>query len=305
MTLPVSDKPDMKGILCAMAGFGAFAVGDALGKWLTQDYPVTELIFFNGLLGLLVLLAAGPFFGGLRPTFRTGRPGLHSLRAIVVVSQCFMVIYAFSNLPMTTVYAFVFAAPLMITALSAPLLGQRVGMREWVGVLTGFTGIIIMLRPGLQPLDWPVLAAIGTAIFFSIGSLMVRMIGDVSDDHPFTYSAWPMLFMIPAGAASCLAWGFEIPRGSDFLLFLASGAAAGIGMVLMAVAFSVSHAAVVAPFHYTQMLWGVGFGLLIWNDVPDSWTMAGSTLVIASGLYVIRSRARKRKPLAVPVRDQS
>lgn len=297
-----NDRSVLKGILAAITGFGLFAIGDALGKWLTRDYPVTELLLFNGLFGLLFLLAISPFFDGIKPVFRTRRLKLHLLRAVIIVCQCFMVIYAFSNLPMANVYAFVFAAPLIITALSAPLLGQRVGVKEWIGVLSGFTGILVMLRPGMQPLDLPILAALGTALFFSIGSMMVRVINNSSPDHRFCYSSWPMLLMIRAGIISCMVSGFDMPNGWDLLLFIASGATSCMGMVFMAVAFNTAPAATVAPFHYTQMLWGVGLGYFIWSDLPDLWTITGSFMVIASGLYVIRSQTRKNQPVPVVVR---
>ena len=308
MAITFSRSDILKGIAASITGFAVFAIGDAVAKWLTQSYPIVFLVLFNGLFGAFFLGLINAMTGGVKRAFRTRKLKLHIIRSVVYSLTAFLVIYAFANLPMANVYAIIFAAPLITTALSAPLLKQHVGKREWAGVLAGFAGILVMLRPGLQPIDLATISALAGAFMFSTTSLMVSIISRDNDDHRMVYCMYPVMFQILAGILACLAAGFEIPQtivvDMDMGLFLLSGLLGATGLYFVSTAFHIAPAAIVAPFHYSQMIWGVLLGYMIWNDIPDQWTLIGGFMIIASGLYIIQTQTR-RQPAPVVASDRT
>ena len=149
---------------------------DALIKWLSADYPVHQLVFSNSLFALVPVLLVSLRRGGLA-RLRTRRLRLHVLRGLLGAAGGLLAFYAYSQLPLADAYAIIFTTPLMITALSLPVLGEPVGWRRWSAVAVGFAGVLIMLRPGVAPIGIGALAALGGACLSALSILLVRKLG--------------------------------------------------------------------------------------------------------------------------------
>ncbi len=183
--------------------FALFTVMDALVKWLSATYPVPELVFTNSLFALLPVLVVSLRRGGLA-RLRTRRLGLHVLRGLLGAGGGLLAFYAYSQLPLADAYAIIFTTPLIITALSLPVLGEPVGWRRWSAVGVGFIGVLIMLRPGVAPIGIGSLATFGAACLSALSILLVRKLGTTESTAGIAlYSnltvALAMLPLLPLG----------------------------------------------------------------------------------------------------------
>lgn len=271
-----------------------FAVMDAMIKWLAAGYPTMQIVFFRCVFGLLPVMVLILRAGGFR-LIRTGRPWLQLLRGLFILCTTGLFFFAYSQMPLADAYAIAFAAPLFITALSVPMLGEKVGIRRWSAVVVGFVGVMIMLRPGTTDLSGffslGALAALGGTFFYALSATLIRLLSRTESNEAMTlYST----VVAAVGSAVFLPFDFRMPEGSDWLLLIAIGLIGGVAMLIMTEAFRVAPVAVLAPFEYTAMLWAVLFGYWIWGDLPDAWIAVGSTIVVASGLYIVHRETRRR-----------
>jgi drug/metabolite transporter (DMT)-like permease len=265
---------------------------DTVIKWLSADYPTIQIVFFRSLFGLvplvvLVVRAGGP------ATFRTSRPGIHLLRGLISLGAAFFFFYAFRTLPLADAYAIAFAAPLLVTALSVPMLGEHVGPRRWAAVVVGFIGVAVMLRPGSAGvagfLSLGALAALAGTFLYALNVTLIRRYSRTETNAALIlYSTMVMV----AGSLPFLPSAFVMPDATGWLLLITTGLLGGIGLLAITEAFRIAPVAIVAPFEYTAMLWAVLFGWIFWGDLPDAWIIAGSAIVIGSGLYILHRETR-------------
>jgi drug/metabolite transporter (DMT)-like permease len=272
--------------------FGLFSLMDATVKWLSASYPVTQILACNALFALLPVGLLAVRRGG-RSQLRTRRLGLHLLRGLLGTTAGILAFYAFSRLPLADAYAIIFATPLLITALSVPFLGEAVGWRRWSAVLVGFIGVVVMLRPGLAPVGAGNLAALGAACASACAVLLVRKLS-------VTETTASIAFYSNATAAvlTGVLFGptFVLPSPGDLALMAASGLIGGTALLVLIAAYRRSPAALVAPFQYSQMLWAIVLGALVWGDLPEPLTLLGASIVAASGLFILyRERVLGRR----------
>jgi len=275
--------------------FGLFSLMDALVKWLSASYPVPQILEYNALFALVPVGAMVVRRGGL-PQLRTRRLGLHMLRGLLGTTGGLLAFYAFSRLPLADAYAIIFATPLLITALSVPILGEAVGWRRWSAVVVGFVGVLVMLRPGVAPIGAGGLAALGAACASACAILLVRKLSITETTTSIAfYSNLVAVLLIGAVFGST----FIVPTPMDLALMAASGLIGGSALLILIAAYRRSPAALVAPFQYTQMLWAIALGALIWSDLPEPIMLLGASIVAASGLFILyRETALGRRPTA-------
>ncbi|MFM2043429.1 MAG: hypothetical protein RLY86_2005 [Pseudomonadota bacterium] len=272
------------GILLAVASFGFFSGMDVLVKLLSARYAVPQIIFFNCIFSLMPILVYAAATGGIIDNVRTRRFGMHLLRSCIGVVGGISAFYAYSRMPLADAYALAFAAPLFITALSVPILKEQVGWRRWSAVGVGFIGVLVMLRPGAGVIDIGAFAALGGALCYSINMLIAR--GMRGTEKPVSFAFYSTIISLGAnGVLTAFVW--VPPTLPDIGMHAAAGLISGCSVIALLTAFRLAPAAVVAPFQYTQMLWGVLAGYLIWGVVPDVWLGVGAAIVIASGLYIL------------------
>ena len=291
--------------LFALAVF-LLAVMDVLIKWLSDGnavtYPTGQIVFFRATFGLIPVLWLIRRAGV--SVLATRHRGLHFTRGLFGAGAAFSFFWAFGQMPLADAYAIAFTAPLFMTALSVPLLGERVGPRRWSAVAVGFAGVLIMLQPGADGaglISWGAVAAlVGAFCYATHGILTRRLSRSDSNEAIILYGA----LVIGCLGASTLPFAFVWPRPIDFLMLAATGLIGGFGVLCMTQAFRLAAPAILAPFEYTAMIWGVLFGITIWGDVPTPWVLLGAAIVAGSSLYILHRETRRRQdPTANRLRD--
>ena len=288
---------NLAGIATMVAGVFCLASMDALAKFLGADYPVVQLVFLRSAIALPLLLAIAWFSpGGLR-ALRTRRPWAHAARAAIAAMAVFTFYTALTHLPLAEVTAIAFAAPLMMTALSRPLLGEQVGWRRWSAVLAGFAGVLIVVEPGTAAFQPAALIALAAAFFYALMLMTARKFAA-------SESAISLVVWSTAGSAAIagalmmpVEWtpvGWVSVPARDAPWFLALGGLGAVTMLLLTRAFHLAPAAVIAPFDYTALIWALAYGWLIWGEIPAATTWAGAAVIAGAGLYVTHRESRRK-----------
>jgi len=292
-----SDVP--RAVAMAVAAVLLFTVMGAVIKWLSPRYPVVQILFARNAFALIpllpLILRAGP------AAWRTRRPGIHAVRCLLGLASMAASFVALDHLPLANHVAIGFAAPLFVTALAVPLLGETVRWRRWTATVVGFAGVLLMVRPdGAAMLDDAVfvgsLWGLGATFAYAVVIIIVRRMTATEG------STTIVLYFTLTGAAvsgAVLPFHFVPPTASDALLFVLVGVIGGIAQVLITSAYRFAPASVVAPLDYTGMVWATVLGFLVWGDVPTPPVLAGAAVVIGSGLYILhreRATAAVRPP---------
>ena len=274
---------NVKGALLALLSMGLYSTHDVIIKLLGATYPALQILFFSALLSfppLAVLLLRDPTHGTLLPR----NPFWVGLRSLCIVASGVGGFYAFSVLPLAQVYSILFAAPLIVTVLSVPLLGEKVGLHRWLAVCAGLGGVLIVLRPGVTPLGLGHLAALMGATATALSAIAVRRLG--RSERTVILLLWPMIGNFLLTGAS-LGFAYRPMELGDLAL---TGVIAVLGLAagfLLILAYQAGEAANVAPMQYSQMLWAVGYGWFLFGERPDGPTVLGAGLIMASGLYIL------------------
>jgi drug/metabolite transporter (DMT)-like permease len=281
-----------KAVLYMIAAAALLTALDVGVKWLAADYPIPQIAFLRYLVGLGIAAAIASRLGGLR-TLRTHRAGGHLLRSALNLATMLSLYYAFRAMPLADALAISYASPLIVTALSVPLLGERVGPRRWTAVVVGFAGVLIIVRPGGEGIALPALLALASAFCYALTLITSRQLSTTESSHTilFYYSVWVLVAM-----GAVLPWQWSTPAWADLPVFLFVGVSGSLGQFCLAQALRYGEASMLAPIDFTAILWAILFGFLFWRDVP-SWTMiGGAALVIATSIYIAHREARSGWP---------
>lgn len=278
---------NLAGILLFLAGVFFFAVNDALGKWLVADYAVGQLLLLRTVGAGLVL--AVMIWRARASLILPDQRGLHLLRIACMAGDTFAFYSATYVLPLADVMTFYLAAPLLITALSVPMLGEKVGPYRWGAVLVGFTGVLIALRPSGAAISWPALVALGGATMFALGITTTRKL---RSSHWLPLTAWQFIGAGVVGGITA-PFGWVTPPASDLALMLLVGIVSMACFASITKALSLSPASLLAPFQYTAIVWAVLLGWLVWGDIPTPQIILGNAIIVGSGLFVIYREARR------------
>lgn len=273
----------LKGAGFALLAFGIFATHDVFIKLLGQRYSPVQIIFFSVLFSFplaTIMLLRDSTKRDLRPV----HPRWMMLRTFAGVITAFAAFYAFSVLPLAQTYAILFSTPLLITVLSIPVLGERVGLHRWGAVICGLIGVLVVLRPGSEAMGLGHLAAMTAAIGSATASVTTRRIG--KDERSAVLMLYPMVASFTV--MLCLQPLVYKPMPLNDLGMAGIIAALGFGAALcMISAYRTADAAIVAPMQYSQMLWAALFGALVFGEHVDLMTWIGAVIIISSGLYIV------------------
>ena len=285
----------LKGIgfmVVACVLFGAMHVGV---RHVTQTIHPFEAAFFRNLFGLLVLV---PSFvvHGVRP-LRTGRFGLHCVRAALNVVAMLAFFYALSITPVVLVQALAFTAPLFTSVLAVVLLGERIRARRLTAIVIGFAGTLLIIRPGVQPFEFgPALVLASAAVW---GYVVVLIKSLARTDSAVTITAYMVVLMSPMTLVSALfVWTW--PTGGELAVLVGIGVAGTLAQMCMTQSLRLAETTVVLPFDFTKLVWSAFFAWLLFGELIDTWTLVGALVIFSGGLYVAyRERQlaqRDRKP---------
>jgi drug/metabolite transporter (DMT)-like permease len=277
------------GIGLTLLAMCLFTAMDTIGKLLMQSYPFPQVVwaryFFQFTLMLLLLPRLG--LGGL---LRTRRHGLQIGRGLVLLLATWCMYGAFRVVPLADAYTITFTAPLLVTALSVPLLNERVGWRGWSAVLAGFAGVLIVIRPGFGAVPPELLLPLVTAACFALYQIFTRLVSVDPAETPFVmlfYLAWVGALVMTL----ILPFYWQPVAPTDWLWMAAIGTLGGLGHLILIQALVMAPASLIAPFTYSQIVWALILGYFVFGDFPDRWMLAGCTVIIASGLFVFYREA--------------
>lgn len=278
------------GIAAMLLTVLAFTLQDACVKLLGGVWPLAQIMLGIGATAALVLGTIQTLRGGLR-SLRSRHPGVQAARAALLPLCALGSFYAYATMPLAGAYAINFVQPLAITALSVPLLGETVGWRRWTAVAVGFAGVLIILRPGSGMLGAPGLAMLGAAC---LAATTIALLRKAPLDPPLVSAFWTNIG-VASGGLLLLPFAQVLPSAPQLATVLAAGLLAATAFSLQAVSLRAARAAVVAPFQYAQILFGLAVGALLFDDPPpDRLTALGALVVIGSGLSVLHRATRRR-----------
>ena len=276
-------------ILTICAGVAFLSMNDAIAKLLVERYDPIQIVFLRNLIALPMVSAVVMCKIGISG-FVSNHLRVHAIRGLLMLGGAYMFFKGLEDLALAEATALVFSAPIFITALSVPLLGETVGWRRWGAVLVGFIGVLIIVRPGGATFQPASLYVIGTAGLYALFMISARFLGPRE-------SMWTMMFFVmlfPMLYAAPLAFVVWVPvQVSDLPFLLALALFGTLGITLIGQAFRFAPAAVVAPFDYTALIWATLFGWLIWGDTPEMWTLAGAAVIVVSGIFIVIRESRQ------------
>ncbi|MDZ3799709.1 MAG: DMT family transporter [Xanthomonadales bacterium] len=283
-----------------LAAVASFSLMDAGMKLLSAHYPPLQVTLLRGAASLPFVLVWVLASAGVRSIVPV-RWGLHLLRGVLgmVMIGCF--VYALRRMPLSTAYTLYFVAPLLVAALSVPLLGERVGPRRWTAIGIGMLGVVVVLRPGVDGLvSLPGLMVLLAATAYAIAAVTVSLL--TRTDTPQSMVVWFLAIMaVGAGLAAIPGW---VPlRWEHAALILGMGLAGAFGQIALTSAFMRGDASMIAPLEYTGLVWVIAWDWLLWQTLPDTATWTGAAIIVASGLYLLR-RERTVGATRTPPLDQ-
>ena len=278
-------KTTLRGIGAMLLAVLMLSLMDAGLKLLSPHYPALQVASMRALSSLPLVMAYVAWRKAVPGLFRV-RWSLHLLRGALGIGMLSLFAFSLRELPMAEAYSIFFVAPLLITALSVPVLGERVDRTRWMAILVGLVGVIVVLRPtGAGMLTLGGLAVLGSAVCYSVSAITVRIVGrtDSSESQVF----W-LMAMVGFGAGA-----LALPHWVDFrmehaLILLGIAVSGFFGQLAITEAFRLGEASAIAPFEYSALAWAVVLDWSLWHTLPDRYTLLGAAIIIGSGIYLVR-----------------
>jgi drug/metabolite transporter (DMT)-like permease len=261
---------------------------DASAKLLSSEMPLLMVVWGRYLFNL-IFVSLFFFRSGSQGIVRTRRLNLQILRSILGLSSTIAFWGALVFLSLADCVAIAFVSPLLVTVLSAPFLGEKVGIHRWGAVIVGFSGAMIIIRPGMGIVHWAVILPVIAALFWANYQITTRILSR-------TDSALTTLFYTSAGGlffTTFAVWSvWMMPTLQQWFILAWMGLLGTMGHYFLIKAFEIAPASMLAPFSYTSILWSTVLGFVLFGDFPDGWTIAGAVIIISSGLYIVQRERR-------------
>lgn len=267
-----------------LVAVAAFSVMDVTMKRLVETYPPMQVTFLRAVTSLPFLLLATALFSRWRDLV-PNRIGLHLMRGFLGVAMLWLFVYAVRFLSLADAYTIYMSAPLLITALSVPILKEHVGWRRWLAIIVGLIGVIIVLKPqGTGLISIGGLAALASAVGYAISAITIKVLSRTDSGSATIF--WALFFISVISGILC-AFDWTPLRLEHWYLIVGVGLFGAIGQHFITSAFRQASPAVVAPIEYTALMWGMLFDWLLWLTLPNARMLLGAAIIVASGLYII------------------
>ncbi|HYM29788.1 MAG TPA: DMT family transporter [Candidatus Cybelea sp.] len=282
----------VKAIGCMCLAVSLFPFMNAGVKYLTPHYSMAEIVWARYLGHLVYMVVVFMPRRGWR-LFATRRLGTQLIRSLVMFSSTSLYFLGLKGASLATAASISFIGPFIVTALSVPMLGERVGPRRWAAVFVGFAGALIIIRPGFGDMNWSVLFFVANATCYALYQILSRQLAAV--DPAETSIAYVALVGV---AVTSIAVPFDcrMPESAfHWGVLLSLGIFGGVGHYFVVKAFEGAPASVLSPFSYGQLLWAALLGFAFFGDFPDRWTWVGAAVIVASGLYMTYREAILKK----------
>jgi len=277
-------KTPIRGILLIFFACFCFSCLDATAKYLSTDFQTLQIVWMRFLVHLILAIVLFRVWRNPE-VFRSDRKGLQFLRGLALLGSTFFNFLAVKHLQLAETMSIFFAAPLVLTALAGPLLGEWAGPRRWAAIVVGFIGVLIVVQPGTGELHWAAIYSVLAMMCYASYALMTRMLASTDNliGMLIISAAVATLFMAPAGIS---VW--KTPDNAlHWFLLLSTGGWGCLGHWVFIIAHRLAPAPLLAPFIYLQIVWMASLGFIFFGDVPTWTTFLGAAIVIASGLYIL------------------
>jgi drug/metabolite transporter (DMT)-like permease len=284
-----------RGIALMVFAVGLYSIMDAMVKWLGPSYPTMELVFFRSLFAFIPI-AYVLWRSGSLAALRTRNPLGHAARALAGLISLSLFFYAYTRMPLANVIAISFAAPLLVTALSVPLLGERVGRRRWTAMSIGFIGVLVMVQPDAGMFDRTAILALSATVFYALVIVSIRKLSRTETPLAIVFY-YALTSTLVAGAVLPFIW--VMPDAEGWLLLILVGVVGGVAQFAMTHAYRLAEVSVIAPFDYMHIFWAALLGFFIWGEVPGNTIWIGVPIVMASGIYILFREARLGLPRGI------
>lgn len=278
----------LRSLLLMTLGIALLTANDAASKYLVQTHPIGQVIGLRQAATLLVLVPYVLLFsrwGELRVVDWRGQ----LLRGVLFLAGSVFIVWSLAELPLATAITMLFASPILMVMLSAPMLGEKIGVHRWVAVIGGFIGVLIILRPGAESFQWALLLPLAAALVNAGRDVLTRRLARTETSMAILF--WSNIFLMAGGFAT-MPLGWTPVTAEAAWWFLAAGIFNGTAHFCVIEALRTGEASVVAPIRYTALLWAALLGFVIWGEVPDLWLWAGAIVMVGSSLYMIRGERR-------------
>ncbi len=284
------DEP-IKGIACSVSATLIFASQEVVFKFMAEDYSIFQLVFIRTWFAFIPALIFLVRAGGPR-LLVTGNVYYLLVRGCIGFAAFSSYFYAVTQMPLADASAISFAAPLILTALSVPVLKEPVGRHRWGAVIVGFLGVLFIVNPGGSAFQPAAVFALAAAFFYSVSGILVRLLSG-SEKSAVVVVYTLACFLVFSGAAQPFVW--VRPEPIDVGIMAIVGLSGGVAQFLMTQSYRFAPVSVTAPFDYAHLVWATFYGYVFFADFPTPGVLIGAAIVIASGLYIVRREAAIRR----------
>jgi S-adenosylmethionine uptake transporter len=298
------DSP-LKGIYYLIAGVLVFSLQDVIIKWISDKYPVHEIVLIRSCFAIIPILFIAHLEGGLY-LLRTNHFVAHIIRSFLFFGAYICFYLSLAALPMAETVSLFFSAPIFITILSVTSLGEKVGFRSWIAVFVGFFGVIIMLRPSSEMIDPAAFLGLSTGFLYAIASIITRRLG--KHESGVSLAFYPTVMYIIFSTILSIALNniavtkkshpslaflfreWQLPSQGDLFLFIIIGLISAGGFYFLSQAYRLAQPSTIAPFEYIYVPLSVIWGYVFWKDILEPQSVIGMVLIVGSGLYIFGSK---------------
>ena len=280
----------MKAIVLNLSAWVMLPIMDGFAKYLSTTLPVLQITWSRYFFTVVIVLPVMLIFFRKNLTW-TEQPKLQLIRGLILFCANILFFYSISIISLAKALTLAFIAPLIVTALSPVLLGEKVGFRRWAAVITGFIGSLVVIRPGFVELNLASIAALGTGVLYGFYLIITRKLHD-SDN--------PLLTLLLTGIVGAVLGSIIMPTVwvsptiTEWYMMFAIGFFASLGHLFIILSLRYADASKLAPFGYFEIVTNIIIGYYFFNHFPDSWTFLGLFIIISSGIYLFRREHKIR-----------
>ncbi|RPG96903.1 MAG: DMT family transporter [Candidatus Pelagibacter sp. TMED165] len=284
------------GVLYMVGSVICFSIMDICVKWLDY-YPVGQVLFFRFFIGFIPIFFIIPK-DKILTFYKTSRPGLHAFRAISGALAIIALFYGLRELPLADVVSLTFGGPIFVTIASIFFLSEKVGIKRWSAVFLGFLGMLLIVQPAFIDLNYYYITPIIFCIFFACVAISVRSLSKTEANYTIAFYFTFLCAFI--GLVSIFFVDWVMPTKIDMLIFIALGLCGSVANLLLTQSYRLAEASLVTPIKYLSLVFAIGFGFFIWNEVPKILTLLGASLVILSSLIIFTRESQLKKQIINP-----
>ena len=258
-----------------------FAGMDATSKFLVADYAVGQMMWIRCIILFLFAWFVVRRIG-VRAALKTPRPGVQITRSLILLIESALFVFAFRYLPLADTHALASTSPLIVIALGVIFLNERAGAARWLAVVAGFTGVLLIIRPGFRDFDWPLLLPVVGAVLWATYQILTRLAA--RHDSADTSLVWAALIaLIATTFVAPIDWRW--PTAGAWVLIVGVAIIGSVANYALIKALDYAEAGAVQPYSYTLLVWATLLGFVVFGDFPDLWTIVGAAVIVASSAY--------------------